>query len=161
MNELLQQLNRFLAKAMLATYAGDGQKVVSQRPGFKELEYREGPFYYRDSYTGFFTSVGQETVWYEDRPFWTQVYGGGMYPEYRNNEEFAGQTFTFLKKALSTGEKGSIFQPRGLPEFIDSEWKYISKTEGDIAQFKGEEKILYQSKPVFFHNFFGGAIKGR
>ena len=58
MKPLLKQLNRFLGKAMLETYAGDGVKVKSQRSGFKELEYKEGDWYYRDSYTGFFRSWG-------------------------------------------------------------------------------------------------------
>src|SRR5688572_7195828 len=136
MNEILDQLNGFLAKAMLATYAGEGKEVKSQRPGFKEFEYQETPFYYRDSYIGWFKSAGQETVWYNDKPFWTQLYGGGMHPEYHDNAEFASQTFSFLKKAMSAGDKGTIFQPRGLNGFQDRDWKYANSMEGDITQFR-------------------------
>src|SRR5688572_10944969 len=97
---LLEQLNQFLGKAVLSAYAGNGKRVAPQRPGFKEFEYQEGPFYYRDSYSGFFSSIGQEAIWYNDEPLWMQSYGGGMMPEYRTDESFARQTFSFLKKAL-------------------------------------------------------------
>jgi hypothetical protein len=159
MDQILIQLNQFLGKAMLATYAGEGKEVKPQRPGFKEFEYSEEPFYYRDSYMGWFKSAGQETVWYNDKPFWTQLYGGGMFPEYQNDQEFASQTFDFLKQAMSAGDKSSTFQPRGLNGFKDGDWQYTNTMEGDITQFKGEEKILYRGKPVFFHYFFGGLVK--
>lgn len=110
----LEKLNNFLGKAALATYAGGGEKVdpsipgfVSRFPGFKELEYKEGDFYYRDSYAGFFRSAGEEVIFYKGRPVWVQHYYGGMEPEYFKNEKFARETFTFLKKALSHGEKSA------------------------------------------------------
>jgi len=39
---------------------------------------KEGGWYYKDSYTGFFQSWGREVVWHNQKPFWTQIYGGGM-----------------------------------------------------------------------------------
>jgi len=54
--KLLQELNRFLGKAALNTYAGGGQEVDPEEVGFKELEFKEGGWYYKDSYTGFFQS---------------------------------------------------------------------------------------------------------
>ena len=48
----------------------------------KELEFKEGDWYYKDSYTGFFQSWGREVVWYNKKPFWTQIYGGGMNKEF-------------------------------------------------------------------------------
>jgi len=52
--KLLQELNRFLGKAAINTYAGGGQEVDPEEVGFKELEFKEGGWYYKDSYTGFF-----------------------------------------------------------------------------------------------------------
>lgn len=166
MDDFLKKLNIFLGKAALATYAGSGEKVdpetsgfVSRFPGFKELEYKEGPFYYRDSYSGFFASFGQEVVFYENKPVWTQLYGGGMQSEYRADKEFAHQTFDFLKKALSHGEKIDSFQPRGEKNFKDNEWEYSCDWSGDITKFKGDEEIFYKNKLVFTHHFFGGLIE--
>ncbi|MDO8676594.1 MAG: DUF5680 domain-containing protein [Candidatus Azambacteria bacterium] len=161
MEYTIEKLNEFLGKAAISTYAGDGKEVESQRPGFIELEYKDGDFYYRDSYAGFFTSSGQEVVWYQDKPIWTQLYGGGMRSNYQNNEDFAHETFSFLKKVLSHGEKVAAFQPRGEKEFIDGDWKYECDWIGDITDFKGSEKILYKNEIVFTHDFLGGLLKWR
>lgn len=168
MENILKQLNRFLGKATLATYAGGGKEVdpakpnfVSRFPGFKELEYKEKDWYYRDSYAGFFTSAGQEVVWYQGKPLWTQLYGGGMKPKHQNDPGFAHRTFNFLKKALSHGEKSQNFQPRGEKELIDADWEYQCRWKGDITNFKGNEKILYKDEVVFTHAFFGGILRWR
>ena len=84
--DLLKELTSFLRKATLATYAGGGPDVPSQRLGFRELEYKEGRFYYRDSYAGHFTSAGQEVVWFDGKPVWTCSYGGGMKPKYSKRQ---------------------------------------------------------------------------
>lgn len=157
----LQQLNKFLRKASLKTYAGDGAEIESQRPGFTEFEYREKKFLYRDSYAGFLTSAGQEVIWYKEKPVWTQQYGGGMEQKYRNDETFAHETFAFLKKALSQGEKKGAFQPRGPKEFKDGDWEYDCEWIGDITSFEGKENIQYKSEPVFYHIFSGGILKHR
>lgn len=162
----LEQFNEFLGKAALATYAGGAEKVdpsttgfVSRFPGFKELEYKEDDFYYRDSYAGFFRSAGEEVIFYKGKPVWVQHYYGGMEPEYLKDEKFARQTFSFLKKALSSGEKSAAFQPRGPKELIDEDWKYSCNLQGDIKDFNGNEKILYKGRIVFTHRFFGGLLK--
>jgi len=161
MKESLQELNRFLGKASLATYAGGGPEAKSQRVGFRELEFKDGDWEYRDSYTGFFRSWGQEVVWRKGKPFWTQLYGGGMIEELRNDEAFAHKTFDFLKKTMSAGEKQEEFQPRGPNNFTDEDWEYICEWEGDITDFKGHEKILLEGKVVFTHDFMGGLILSR
>jgi hypothetical protein len=127
MDFTIEQLDEFLGKAALATYAGGGEvdpskpDFVSRLPGFKELEYKEGDFYYRDSYAGFFRSAGQEVVWFKNVPVWSQCYAGGMTQKNCNDEKFAKETFDFLKKALSQGEKRAAFQPRGPKNFKEGE----------------------------------------
>ncbi len=158
MEELLTELNRFLGKAALATYAGDGPEIEPQRVGFKELEFKEGDWDYRDSYAGFFQSWGQEVVWFKGHPFWNQIYGGGMLGKFQSNEAFALKTFGFLKKALSAGEKQEEFQPRGPKTFSDEAWAYFCEWKGDISNFKGNEKISFKGEIVFTHNFLGGLI---
>lgn len=153
-----EELNKFLGKAALAGYAGGGEGFTAKQDGFFEYEYREGDFSYKDRFTGFFTSAGMEVVWYKGKPVWIQGYGGGMTEEYRENEDFANETFTFLQKTLSRGEKLESFQPRGPKSFTEGDWKYQCEWKGDIAEFKGEERIFYKGKHVFTHYFFGGFL---
>lgn len=158
MENFNEQLNKLLGKAAVVAYAGGGEEVEAQRDGFSEYEYKEGEFYYRDSYTGYFTSAGQEVIWYQGKPVWTQSYGGGMTPQHRDDAEFADQTFNFLMKALARGEKIERFQPRGEKSFKEGDWEYQCDWKGDITEFKGAEKILHKDELVFTHNFFGGLL---
>ena len=145
--ELLTQLNGFLGRAALKTYAGGGKEVDPEEPGSKKLVYSEGKWHYEDNYRGFFRSWGHETIRIEDEFVWEQNYGGGMTHDYITNVEFAHETFAFLKKALSAGEKENEFQPRGPREFREGDWTYYSFWKGDITSFVGEEffKILQVS----------------
>jgi len=157
-DKLLIELNGFLGKASKATYAGGGGEVESWRTGFKELEYRENDWYYRDSYTGYLRSWGQEVVWHNDKPVWTCLYGGGM-TENHMDSEFADKTFNFLKKVLSAGDKETTFQPRGPKEYSDNNsWYYQCELEGNIDKFNGHESISYNGKVVFTHDIFGGLV---
>ena len=83
-----------------------------------------------------------------------------MADKFKDDTKFASKTFVFLKKALSAGEKQKIFQPRGPSHFTDGDWAYICECSGDIANFKGDEKIFLKGETVFTHNFFGGLILG-
>lgn len=160
MNEFLKEFNKFLGKASLATYISSGPELDSELTGFKELEFREGQWYYTDSYTGFFQSWGREVVWFKNSPFWTQLYGGGMEKKFIGNKKFAHETFQFLKKAMSAGEKIDAFQPRGPKKFSDEDWEYECTWAGDISKFEGSEKIFFKNELVFTHKFFGGLVKG-
>src|SRR5258708_30074381 len=98
------ELYEFVNRAQKNTYAGGATDLPSpERPGFHELEYKEGEFYYRDSYIGFHRSRGMEVVRFKDKPVWSQSYGGGMV---KGKEEIANHTFEFLKKAMASDEKG-------------------------------------------------------
>jgi Domain of unknown function (DUF5680) len=156
--QLLQELNRFIGRASRATYASGGGEVAPWRKGFKELEHREGDWYYRDSYTGSLRSWGQEVIWYKDEPVWSCLYGGGMSSE-NMNAASATETFDFLKKALLAGEKEGIFQPRGPVDFQDGEWAYHCNLNGDSTLFRGDEHISRNGIVVFTHNFFGGVVE--
>lgn len=156
MNVNLKELAKFLVKAKRQTYAGEGGEVTPERPGFKELEYSEGSYNYRDSYTGFFSAPGQEIVRLKGVPIWSMAYSGGMKPEYHNNVEFAEKTFTFLINALLRVTEDIPF--RGPKNFKEGDFEYINKVEGDIASFRGQEKILFEGKEVFSQDYIGGLI---
>lgn len=151
MDSFQRQLNDFLGKAALATYAGGGKRIETEKIGFFDMEYREGDFYYRDSFAGYLASHGQETVWYQDKPVWMCSYAGGMRGSKTDDADFAHDTFEFLKKAMRTGEKSKNFQPRGP--------KKLNDCTGDITNFKGHEEIRYKGELVFVHDYFGGVLK--
>ncbi|MBI4437385.1 hypothetical protein HY631_00315 [Candidatus Uhrbacteria bacterium] len=159
----LRDLNSFLGRATLQTYAGNGLPVpprdTQRSPGFKELVYREGSWLYRDSYTGFLTSAGQEIVCYNDVPVWSQSYAGGMRERYRD-PDLARDCFRFLKDALTAGGRPHAFQPRGPRLHEESGWRYVCTWNGDITDFQGQETIRCSGSTsiIFFHRFFGGVI---
>ncbi|MCX6808214.1 MAG: DUF5680 domain-containing protein [Candidatus Berkelbacteria bacterium] len=150
------QLKEFLFKANANGFAGDAQKILPQRPGFTELEYREGDWTFRDSYAGHFFAPGQEIVYLKDNPIWAMAYSGGMKFELHKDSDLAYKTFVFLKEALLHMDKDKPF--RGPSNFKKEEWYYISHLKGDLYDFLGNEKIYYQNKLVFEQNFIGGII---
>ena len=158
MENLHEELKDFLGRAMLATYAGGGPEVEPQRKGHKELEFREGDWNYRDSYSGYYQSWGQELVWHKGVPIWTQIYGGGMLLKFQNDRTLSGNTFDFLKEAISAGEKSTTFQPRGPLHYQRESFDYMCNWDGDIRLFEGKERIYRLKEQVFFHNFHGGLI---
>lgn len=153
-----EQLLSFLEKASLATYAGGGKREEHpERAGFVELVFTDGDLSYRDSYTGFYRSWGEELVRYNNEPYWTSLYGGGMVA---GKESFAKETFDFLKRALQQKEKG-IFSVRGLQLYEDGEWKHAYIQKGDYDNFSGYQEIFYKGDLVFFHHVMGGLVKGK
>lgn len=149
------QIFAFINRAGKATYAGDGAEVENpERPGFKELEYEEGEWTYRDSYTGYYRSRGMEVVRFKREPVWTSLYGGGMIA---GKEDLADKTFSFLKKAMSADEE-NFLSFRGPHELEDSEWRYNYKQNGDVFEFHGYEEIYFKGELVFFHRILGGVI---
>ncbi len=150
------KLVEFLVRAKKETYAGGGEEISPQRPGFKESEYREGDWYYRDSYSGFYQAPGQEVVYFKDEPVWAMTYSGGMKKEFHGDEALAKKTFGFLKKCLSQAGKDEPF--RGPRELVEGDFSYQMVLKGDINDFSGEERIFYKGKEVFHQRFIGGMI---
>ena len=152
----LKKLNQFLYDANAKGYAGGGKEIKAQRLGFKEIEYKSGDWYYRDSYSGFFFAPGQEIIYLKRKPIWAMAYSGGMKEKYHGDAEFAGETFGFLKKALMAMDRKKPF--RGPEKLEEDDYRYESKIVGDIKDFIGKEKIFYKNKIVFEQNFIGGLI---
>jgi hypothetical protein len=158
----LDELAGFLARAKKATYAGNGREVDPERPGFKELEYIEGDWNYRDSYAGFFRAPGQEIVRLQNEPIWTMSYDGGMSPDFKDDVEFATRTFGFLKRALLEIPENAPYRgPQG--SWNDSTgWVYENSFDGDLTDFRGCEMIWTRlderSTLVFSQSYMGGLV---
>ncbi|MBI5148614.1 hypothetical protein HZA33_02955 [Candidatus Pacearchaeota archaeon] len=159
----LKKLAEFLVRAKKATYAGNGAEVQSQRPGYKELEYVEGDWNYRDSYTQFFLAPGEEVVRFKGNVIWSMAYRGGMREAHREDENFAHEVFKFLKKALSNVPENIPF--RGPVTFHRGEFQYTNFVEGDIEDFSGIEMITLKREgeieEVFRQRYIGGIAKGK
>jgi len=152
----LKELAIFLVKAKSQAYAGEGKEILSQRPDFKELEFSEGDYDYRDSYAGFFFAPGQEVVRFKGKPIWAMAYSGGMLQEYHGDVTFAKQTFTFLKKCLL---RIQVARPlRGPEKFQEGDFEYKDTSKGDLSDFSGTEHIFYRGKEVFRQQYIGGLI---
>lgn len=140
----LEELAGFLVRAKKVTYAGGGP-----------LKYTEGDWEYEDEYDGFYFAPGREVVKFKGERVWFMAYSGGMKPEYHDDEAFAKQTFAFLKKALMLIEESKPY--RGPERLEEGEWEYINQLEeGNITDFLGTERILYQGKEVFRQHYMGG-----
>lgn len=70
-------LEEFLIKARLATYASEGGKVKAVLDGSTQLEFADGDWLYRDVYyTGKNTFMGLDTVYYQRKPVFSNSYYG-------------------------------------------------------------------------------------
>ena len=156
MNINTDQLYYFIQKAGRSTYATSGVESVDyDKNGFKELNFAENDYIYKDAYTGFFRSRGIEIVGHKNMPVWVASYGGGMIEE---DTDLAMQTFSILKKAFLTDEAG--FQTfRGPHLFQQGKWRYTYEQQGGIEEFSGYEEIYLDNKLVFFHRIIGGLVK--
>lgn len=151
-------LSKFISLASSSTYAGGGSyEQIVERPGFLEMLFKQGDWYYRDSYTGFYRSSGSEVVRFQNEVIWTSNYCGGMVDGCDN---LAGDTFSFLKKAMLAKPKDKQ-SFRGPDMFKDGVWEYSYHQKGDVVSFSGHEEISREGLTVFSHDIIGGIIKGK
>lgn len=156
----LKILAEFLVRAKKETYAGNGSEVEPERPGFKELEYKEGIWTYRDSYTGYSCAPGQEVVRIngQDVPIWTMAYSGGMEPIHLGDWRITKDTFSFLKDMLSRVDISAPYRgPVGKTSGEDG-WSYTNRVVGNIIRFNGREEIRKDSELIFSQEYIGGLV---
>lgn len=152
----LEKLRKFLIDANKNGYAGSANEVPAQRLGFHEIEYREGDWYFRDSYAGHYFAPGQEVVYYKNNPVWAMAYAGGMTFDKHGDTKLDKLTFEFLKKALIAMDPEIPF--RGPEHFAEEDFCYHSEIDGDIEDFAGNEYIEYKGEVIFSQNFIGGLV---
>jgi Domain of unknown function (DUF5680) len=77
-----EALVNFVLQAKRHTYAsqGDEASLPPLLAGTKQLEYRDGLFFYRDIYVGTAYFVGQEIVSHQNHPVRSMSYAGGVVP---------------------------------------------------------------------------------
>jgi len=151
----IKQLKQFLVKAKISTYASSGEggeKILFD--GSKELEFKEGNLRYRDRYFGFNPFIGEEVVFYKDKPIW----GMNYYGKVTCNDFPAKKIYQFLQKVLREVREDKPF--RGPDQFKKDGFEYVNKVNGDVNEFQGVEKIFAGNKEVYKLDYHGGLING-
>ncbi|MDA3836479.1 MAG: DUF5680 domain-containing protein [Nanoarchaeota archaeon] len=152
---------KFLAKAHKNTYAAPKEIKLKYKcetpilPNHKDYEFTDGDFRYHDSYAGNSWAPGREVVFFRNKAVWCMSYQGQTNEDL--SEDFIDRTFEFLKKALMNFNESMPF--RGPKEFSDGDFRYTFELEGTYKYFKGQERILYKNKSVFFQDVMGSLIK--
>ena len=153
-HEILHNVSflKFLITAKQNTYAGGGHMTISSRIGSKDLAYQEGPFKYLDTYLGDVNFIGEEAVWYEDKPVWGMNYYGRLLVE-----TIPAGFSECLKSALLEVPEEMPF--RGPEEFVEGDFSYTCSVEGSIEWFRGKEFVFHKGQKIYQLYFHGGEIK--
>ena len=156
-----EHLVQFIAKAHRNTYAAPKEIKSKYQcktpilPEHKDYHFTEGDWSYHDSYAGSAWAPGREVVFQNMVPVWCMSYQGQTVVGL--SEEFIGETFEFLKKALRNFTDKIPF--RGLDGFEEGDFKYSFQFEGDYSYFVGRESVTHRGKEVFFQDVMGSLIK--
>jgi hypothetical protein len=153
-----EKLAAFLIEAKLHTYASqsDEASVKPLLDGARQLEYRQGEFFYRDCYFGGRYFAGQETVYWQGQPIWSMVYAGGLLDGIDEEVLDPSMIYAFLQAALRKVQPGRPM--RGPERWQDCAWMYEDRGEGDMSRFYGREKIFFQGDAVYALDYCGGAL---
>ncbi len=150
------KLEEFLIKAKVSSYASAGEREERILPdGCKELIFQESEFKYRDRYFGWNPFVGEEVVWQGDQIIWAMNYYGLV----SNEVVPAGQVYAFLQQAMNQVKEDRPFRgPRTLKQ---DDFEYRDENSGDLDQFTGIERILYQGSEIYCLYYHGGRVKAK
>nr|WP_283163371.1 DUF5680 domain-containing protein [Sporolactobacillus mangiferae] len=147
----------FLVEAKKKSYAsqGDDASVEPKLEGSQQLEFQNGDFFYRDIYFGMSYFIGQETVYYQEKPIWSMVYSGGV--NSKQDIKDARTIYSFLRKAMREVNLDTPF--RGPKQFTEGNFIYSDSHEGSIELFKGIENISFRDEKVYRLSYSGGSIR--
>ena len=146
------ELNKFLVKAKIKTYAGDG-KSSTLEDGSKELIFEEGSYLYRDRYFGFNIFAGEEVVFKNNVAIWVMNYFGKILSDITSGKEL----YEFLKKAMRQVKEERPF--RGPSNFKENDFEYADENNGSIEEFDGHEKIFCKGQEIYRLYYHGGFVK--
>lgn len=151
MIEKEKELSGFLVRAKRATYAAGMQPVMPSRLASHDLPYSEGLWHYLDTYLGGLKFLGEEAVWYDNRPVWGMNYCGFTLVECMP-EGFP----QFLKGALLHIPAEAPY--RGPAEWLAEPFVYRCQWEGQFHCFWGMEWIEWKGQKVYELRFHGGEV---
>lgn len=148
----LNKLKQFILEASHNTYAsGDENIKEKQKDKSTTIIYSKGDWGYHDNYFGGEPYGGREVVFYKDKPVWMMVYYGWVVEGVDTKK-----VYPLLTKALS---KSTVDKPyRGPEEYIEGDSIYANDMEGDIENFRGEERIYDGEELLYIARYMGGLV---
>jgi hypothetical protein len=154
MNPPLDRLQAFIIRAKATTYVGKGTKTLPYRPQAYVLQYREDDFFYLDSYFGGSDFIGQETVYFQNRPVWAMNYYGRLLrPDLATAEEVG----LVIQESLSVMYQEGRFL--GGFHFQTRLGVYTDTSQGDFKTFTGTEWIERNGEKAYELIYHGGLIR--
>ncbi|MBN2550744.1 MAG: hypothetical protein JXB15_16385 [Anaerolineales bacterium] len=154
MDFTLDQLQDFIVRAKSASYVGSGAPSLAHRPGAHDLEFHAPPFAYLDSYFGGSDFIGEEVVYYQERPVWAMNYYGRILEPTLITGAETGQV---IKISLTVLYQQGRFL--GGFEHATPLGIYTDTNRGDVASFIGREWITREGLRVYELDYHGGLIK--
>lgn len=149
-------LKQFILEANQGGFAaGDEKTREKQDDGATTIKYERGEWKMVDNYVGGEPYAGMTKIFFQDKVVWSMVYYGLV----DNKVDGFKEVYGFLMKSLL--KMPSDYPFRGPREFIEGEWKYTNKWEGEIEQFNGEEKIYLNNEMIFWTKYIGGVVDVR
>lgn len=152
----IKNLRDFLVKANLEGYAsGENSREVKEADGSTTIIYTLGIWKFHDNFFGGEPFGGREVVFYKEKPVWMMVYYGLVKSEIT---EF-GDIYKFLRESL---KHAPLELPvRGPKSISQGDFSYQNSWDGDLEEFKGEEKIFQKGEEIFHTTYAGGLINQR
>jgi hypothetical protein len=153
-NMNIDELNAFIVRAKAATYVGNGEHISPCRPGSYDLRFEDDRWAYHDSYFGGSDFIGEEVVYYEEKPIWAMNYYGRIL---REDLITAAQTGQMIKASLSRMYAEGRFL--GGFEHTEQDLTYIDASNGTVDCFRGHELIRRGQVTAYELDYHGGLIK--
>ena len=150
----VSELNTFIVRAKAATYVGDGEHVSSCRVGSHDLRFTDGKWTYLDSYFGGTDFIGEEVVYFDEKPVWAMNYYGRILRDDLLTGAQAGQ---MIKASLSRMYKQGRFL--GGFEYTEDDLTYVDTSEGSADTFHGRESIQRGQDLAYELSYHGGLIR--
>ena len=151
------KLKDFLIKAKKETYANANiEKVSSSRVGSSDYEFSSDGMCYHDTYFGGTRFIGEEVVYMngQDKPFWGMNYYGNTLDQSLSEEAMDKA----LRPALMKVGEDDVLPLRGPRHFVNDDYEYTFKVEGDLDNFNGVEEIRKDGKLIYQLRCNGGYI---
>ena len=150
----ISALNIFIVRAKAATYVGDGEHTAPCRTGSHDLRFSDGEWTYHDSYFGGSDFIGEEVVYFAERPVWAMNYYGRIL---RDDLLTAAQAGQMIKNSLSRMYQESRFL--GGFEYSEDDLTYVDTSEGSVGCFHGREFIRRGQEIAYELLYHGGLIR--
>lgn len=152
----MDDLKKFLIEAKKQTYAnGNIEETSSSRASSRDYEYKSGNYIYHDTFFGSTRFIGEEVVYFDNKPYWGMNYYGVTLDETLSEETMDNA----LRPALMMVGEDDIIPVRGPKEFINREYKYTFEIAGELDCFNGIETIYKDDKKIYELHCSGGLIK--